>query len=759
MSRSPSRHPPVFLSASVLIAVLLSALLLDNHRYLFDTNLYEFDDLVLNSLQIDAAKSFHTLYGQYSRWGFHHPGPAFFYIQAWGELLFHDWLHLVPQPLNGQMLATGVLNVFFISVALATAASWVGLRTVFLPLALALGTLHIAAIQFPGCPLGALFLLGNWPGYYLVVPFAALLITLASVAAGRGESLPFAVLTGCFLVHAHIVQPVLFVLPLSALAYLGLVVACREKASGFGAASVGGGRWALAARPWRVFPRAHLFVTLIVAVFAAPILIDLCRGRESNFLRVLAFHRAYGGEPHKTLAASLLYFVQFGIYRWYDPNMGYVEAYTAQGVWQFLRAGRLVGEFWLVSGAGSAFVMWSWVRRKDIAAGIVSEGDTAPTTARRRYTLWLAGFTGAAVLMTLAWGCIMTGRMEYYNAYFNYAIFYVGMLVVAAVAADLVCSATPPGWNGRPARWFLYGVVILLAVLNAQEFRLNDYAQPPTLKLIGQSVADMLRNEPAEPRTRYLSFADQDWIVAANIALELERQGHSYLAAKRWDVDFGEDHCPANPLQAGQAASKKGQFRFWKILPTTEVPAGAVTRLVTANRVLLADAGSDVDPTSGFEIRFGEMDGNETGYTPLGWSGREAKSDFLWNDGRQALLTFRAKPVPAESTVRLVFHCFPHLEAGKVTAQRLEPSFNGLELGDWRRTSDEPFEVTVPASAWNAREDAWLLLNFPDSASPASLRVSSDTRVLAFGFRRIEFRVERHLEEGGGAKERVSAGK
>src|SRR6185295_9336068 len=82
-----------------LAAIILGAILLNNARPIFSDAHYETGDLAANSLQVIRAKHFELVLGNYSRFGFYHPGPAFFYVYAAGEALFHDVLGIVPTPL------------------------------------------------------------------------------------------------------------------------------------------------------------------------------------------------------------------------------------------------------------------------------------------------------------------------------------------------------------------------------------------------------------------------------------------------------------------------------------------------------------------------------------------------------------------------------------------------------------------------------------------------------------------------------------
>jgi len=74
-------------------AVILAILCFPN-RFLFTRRLYEQGDAGANSILITQAKHFTLLVGNYSREGFNHPGPAYLYVQAAGEWLLDDTLHL-----------------------------------------------------------------------------------------------------------------------------------------------------------------------------------------------------------------------------------------------------------------------------------------------------------------------------------------------------------------------------------------------------------------------------------------------------------------------------------------------------------------------------------------------------------------------------------------------------------------------------------------------------------------------------------------
>src|SRR3984957_12374414 len=92
--------PGAAIAWAVPFALVLGVLLVRN-AFLFSTPEYE------------NARRFSLLVGNYSREHFNHPGPAFLYVQAWGESFFYDALHVVPTPWNGQLIGLYALSALF----------------------------------------------------------------------------------------------------------------------------------------------------------------------------------------------------------------------------------------------------------------------------------------------------------------------------------------------------------------------------------------------------------------------------------------------------------------------------------------------------------------------------------------------------------------------------------------------------------------------------------------------------------------------
>lgn len=212
MVAASTRHPRLNAQAAALFAVCwggLLVLLLVRNRGLFAHAVYEAGDPAANSILTLQAKHFALLTGHYSRVGFHHPGPAFFYVQAGGEWLLHDLTRVVPAAYNGQSIAIMALNATLIAIALTILYSWV--RSVA-PVLAAAGVALIFLAEHPQ------LVCSTWMPHVCFAPFLLYIFAVASVAAGRLRQLWIMVLAGGLLVHGH--AEFLLLVPLLALAAL-----------------------------------------------------------------------------------------------------------------------------------------------------------------------------------------------------------------------------------------------------------------------------------------------------------------------------------------------------------------------------------------------------------------------------------------------------------------------------------------------------------------------------------------------------------
>ena len=245
------------------------------NRFLFTTRLYEQGDGGANAILIAQAKHFTLLIGNYSREGFNHPGPAYLYVQAFGEYLFQNLLHLVPTAWNAHMLSVFALDSAFVALAVGVVYGW----TRSVRGAAACFAVFVAfAVAYPP------IVNSDWMPYMYVPTYVVFLLAAASVAAGRGQDAWVLALSGWFLVHGQacflLFVPVITVAVLVAVAWPARRTPRASAAAFF--------------RERRVW----LPVVVISAVFALPIVINLVLHWPGDFGRYITYGKSSSAGGH-----------------------------------------------------------------------------------------------------------------------------------------------------------------------------------------------------------------------------------------------------------------------------------------------------------------------------------------------------------------------------------------------------------------------------------------------------------------------------
>jgi len=126
-------------------------------------------------------------YGPYSRFGWHHPGPLYFYL-------------LAPfYAASGHHTLSLNAGALVINIAAVTIAGWCLVRYASGPLGVAV----LAALSLYVYEMARL-LTSLWNPHVLLLPFAALLLTAAVVSAGELSMLPLMVLLASFAAQTHV---------------------------------------------------------------------------------------------------------------------------------------------------------------------------------------------------------------------------------------------------------------------------------------------------------------------------------------------------------------------------------------------------------------------------------------------------------------------------------------------------------------------------------------------------------------------------
>jgi hypothetical protein len=262
-------------------------LLCVRNRFLFTTRLYEDADMGANSILIEQARHFTLLVGNYSRDHFHHPGPAYMYVQAAGESLLWAWLHVVPTAWNGQLFAVYLLNSMFVALIVGVSYGWTGsLRGA----AACFATIVAFASVHPA------MLSSDWMPYLYVPTYIAFLVAAASVAAGRARDAWIMALAGWFLIHGH--ACFLFFVPVISAAVLAAVLWPRRRCLG------------ASARSFFATQRIWVPVAVISAVFAFPIVLNLVLhwpGQFGLYLKYMSSSKAGGHSAGRVLRDALWY--------------------------------------------------------------------------------------------------------------------------------------------------------------------------------------------------------------------------------------------------------------------------------------------------------------------------------------------------------------------------------------------------------------------------------------------------------------------
>jgi hypothetical protein len=184
-----------FLTWALLFVLVACALIASQIGTILAVN-HEVGDFAANSLLIQEAKRLHLAVGNYSRVGFNHPGPAILYVLAFGELVLHDWLHLVPSPLSGQVVAGCVYNAAWIVLIVALVRRS-GAALVPALLFAAVAVLMIARSDHA-------IVNGIWFPHLYVLPYAAMLVAIARLAHGHADSLKALAVASGFLINGHV---------------------------------------------------------------------------------------------------------------------------------------------------------------------------------------------------------------------------------------------------------------------------------------------------------------------------------------------------------------------------------------------------------------------------------------------------------------------------------------------------------------------------------------------------------------------------
>jgi hypothetical protein len=483
MAQKRDSVPLILTAAFVLLVLALNA-------QLFTQPIVEFSDYAANSLLVQQAKHFTLLTGHYSRWRFHHPGPAFLYLFALGEFLFYDVLHVVPAPYNGQLL----IAIIFDGVLLCTTLC-VFRRHAKLSVPLAL--LVVLVVLLSGSPS---LLTSNWMPDVMMFPFLLFSVSAASVLAGETRDLRYLAVSGMLLIHAHIAQ-FLFVGAIGgATAGYILVRAQRQ-----------GRLRAFFSQRWRDFAVA----AAIVFAFALPPLLEIALDRPNNLDALLAYQRQFG-DTRNNVGLAIGYFACFLLFV-RVPEFALTKGPAGILTMGFSRSG--VVAYWIVLALVFLLAVAAW--RK---------------AAKRQPALFfgsLAWVGAGSAMLFLYWGTRIVGGFYAFNGNFIYSLHLLAWFVLLAVIE--------PCLDWRAVRILNVLALVLLAVFAILERKM--------LRSTNMGAPDVRQAATAVPVYPFgklaITFDHDNWVWAVAVANSMKRLGKPFCVSPGWGFMFSSENvCP-----------------------------------------------------------------------------------------------------------------------------------------------------------------------------------------------------------------------
>lgn len=526
------RRDPIARMFAIVYVPLAAVLVLIGAGDYFGAPMYEIGDFAANALQIERAKQGAEILGNYSRFGFHHPGPAFFYVYALGDFVFHDLLHLVPAHLNAYALAGILLQSAFLALGLVILSTLTPHRWTFIVAGLGAALVVFTLSENPAFNI--------WPPTQIVIPFFCFLAAGLALALGHVRFLPVLVVCGGFLVHGHVAQP-LFVLPVFAIAYGSFLVSMRRTGVPFRRAVTS------AMRP-------HLWALAAAAIFLAPIVLDALQPNP-NIGIIVEYLKA--DHPSATWGRGLFHVLSFVVFREQPPD-GVFEV-AQQDRLAFLAANWPKFGGWAIVLTVSAVFLWNRGSPQPSPAP-----DDIPATGAqgRRFVGVYYALLAAVTVLTVFWGKSQFGLLYAFNTYF-----YNAVLLVAALAPAFAVAQVRVVENRR----LLTGGITTFMAMVAFAGTWGPPPAEPSAAQLHRSATRLLERSPPD-RPVLLEFEQADWVHAAGLAVILERHGVTYLVRPHWGFMLGYEHVyPGSPLVGDDEAPVRWVLRHPDAVTDVEV--------------------------------------------------------------------------------------------------------------------------------------------------------------------------------------------
>jgi hypothetical protein len=428
-------------------------------------------DLAVIESYVIHASSGRLLDGPYSQFGWHHPGPLYFYLQ-------------VPfYVLSGRRAAGLNAGALAINLAAVCLVVWVLARNAPLLAVVAVAVSLLSFIR------AGPIITSAWNPHILVVPMMAFLVTTAGVANGSIRWLPFSVFVASFLAQTHVgVVPLL-----AGVGCLALAGMPRERP------------------PAKAVAAAVVASCLVLAVVWLPTILQQVGGARHNLSELWTFFvDRQSVRPPLDVAFAAWAEVLSGPFL---PDFSSVSQAAVRSRHASIAQGLAIAQVVFVAVAG----IWSWLAHRRFQARLAML-----LLAGAGIALWSATRIERSILEYQVFWISALGVL-------NAALIAESLLSVGTRGARftsvsftrLVCSVLIAGCA-------VVGIRRLNGVRN-QSFVEAD--EMDAIRTVSRSIQDYLRVERAKP----VFLIDQAaWDLAAGVFLELQKAGVRFAVEEPW---------------------------------------------------------------------------------------------------------------------------------------------------------------------------------------------------------------------------------
>jgi hypothetical protein len=459
-------------------------------------------DGAVMELSVLRAERGQELLGPYSRFGWHHPGPLYSYLQ----LPFYELFHRQYSALKIGAVVIAAASVAG-SMAIAGRFDGVGMLSWTF---VVLTALHSQYDWLIGSP---------WNPHVTILPYMLLLFSAAALASGSGWSLPLVVLVGSFLVQTHI-------------GYFSPVVAVS-------AASLG--TWIYG---WRRDRKSnpHLWLPIGVGVVLfvilwIPAVVDQLFGGSANLGRLLDFARSYRGD-HSLRESIGVVCANLGVFAvLLEPIHGWLSFGVRR---------QLTEPVGVALTLVLPVVAW-WGAR----AG-------AP------YASALCAMCFVGVVSTILWVRRIIGPIELYLVGWIPAISIAAVSGIGGVVLfGIDCTRMRSSRLLMVRGGLIAGLTLAVFVVRVhQEWTTTSIAGPGSspgskhVAVLSKELEAFLRNEHSHHPL--LRFRNRVWPVAAGVVLQCRKAGILLAVEPEWGFMFGGDLVASGPQDVVVTVALRG---------------------------------------------------------------------------------------------------------------------------------------------------------------------------------------------------------